>query len=153
MPACYVQSSPQPPPPQNPQVQPAETEHQPPQPVVVSNPPRPQPETQPPAPSDPPPPNLSVSHNPPRPQPNGSWHVYKTGSGCEAAINIQCPAGATCNPPPPQKYDCPPGIVMGKPINIITDGNGGCIIEPQATSCPPNVMCNPPRPTQVACPK
>lgn len=150
-PACYVQSAPQPQPQPvaQQQAQPADSH-----PVVISNPPRPQP-----APSDPqpapsePPPNLSVIHNPPKPQPSSSWHVFKTKDGCEAIVNVQCPAGAACNPPPPSKYDCPPGIAMGKPLTVVTDGNDGCMIEPAPPSCPPNVMCNPPRPTQVACPK
>ena len=144
-PACYVQSAPQP------QPQPVVEQSQPTDshPVVVSNPPRPQPDPQP-APSDPPP-NLSVSHNPPMPQQSNSWHVFKTNDGCEAIVNVQCPKGAACNPPPPQKYDCPPGIVAGKPLTVVTNGQGDCIIEPPA--CPPNVMCNPPRPHPFACPK
>lgn len=149
-PACYVQSQPQPPQPvvtSTPEPQPSDSH-----PVVVVNPPRPQPQPQP-QPDPQPQPNPSVIHNPPRPQASASWHVFKTKDGCEAVVNVQCPTGAMCNPPPPQKYDCPPGIVMGKPINVVTDGNGGCIVEQQPPSCPPNVMCNPPRPTQVACPK
>ena len=116
----------------------------------MSNPPRPQP-----APNDAPPPSDAppqVIVNPPRPQQTAtSWHVFKTKDGCEAIVNVQCPKGAACNPPPPQKYDCPPGVVAGKPLTIVTVNNGECIIEPPA--CAPNVVCNPPRPKPFACPK
>ena len=148
VPACYVQSAPQPQPQpvvqQQPQPQPDS------HPVIVSNPPRPQPEQPP--PSDPPP---HVIVNPPPPQPTTatSWHVFKTNDGCEAIVNVQCPKGAACNPPPPQKYDCPPGIVAGKPLTVVTVNNGECVVEQAPTSCPPNVMCNPPRPHPFACPK
>lgn len=173
VPACYVQSSPQP------QSQPvAQTDPQPTDshPVVVSNPPRPQPQPQPPPQPQPQQPNPSAIHNPPRPQPDpaqtqpaqeppkvvvnpprpqspGSWHVYKTASGCEAAVNVHCPAGAMCNPPPPKAYTCPPGIVMGKPITVVTDGSGTCIVEQAPVSCPTGAVCNPPRPKPFACPQ
>src|SRR3569623_1003702 len=128
VPACYVQPAPQPQPvvtstPQ-PQSQPSDSH-----PVVISNPPRPQPA---------PPPKPSVILNPPRPQPQpqpqaaGSWHVFKTGDGCEAIVNVQCPHGAACNPPPPQKYACPPGIVAGQPLTIVTTGAGDPPARPRA---------------------
>ncbi len=154
IPACYVQSAPQQPQPQpqpvaQPQPQPSDSH-----PVVVVNPPRPQPDPQPqPQPQPDPQPNPSVIHNPPRPQAPTSWHVYKTASGCEAAVNVECPTGATCNPPPPQKYDCPPGIVMGKPLTVVAVNNSQCIVEQPPPSCPPGAVCNPPRPKPFPCPK
>jgi len=150
-PACFVQSAPPPAQPQpQPQPQPAQPSDT--HPVIVTNPPRPQPE-----PATPPPQehtNPSVIMNPPRPQPaSTSWHVYKTKDGCEAIVNVECPAGASCNPPPPQKYDCPSGIAMNKPITVTSQPDGTCLVEREPPKCPPHAMCNPPRPQTVTCPK
>ena len=148
-PACYVQSAP----PQ--QAQPQPVQAQPAQqpdnhPVVVANPPRPQPEPQTPPPEDHPP----VIVNPPRPQPAAtSWHVFKTKDGCEAIVNVQCPTGAACNPPPPTKIDCPAGITAPKGMTIVSQPDGTCVVEREPPKCPPHAMCNPPRPQTVTCPK
>jgi hypothetical protein len=149
-PACYVQSAPP--------AQPEPAAQQQPQPaspgVVVANPPRPQSQ-----PVDQTPPDQKpnpVVMNPPRPTvaaAGTSWHVFKTKDGCEAALDVECPKGATCNPPPPQKYDCPDGIVIGKPITIVAQGDGVCVVQHEPPACPPGAMCNPPRPKPVACPK
>ena len=181
-PACYVSSAPPPqspptaepaaqPPPQNapgavvanpprpqpdPQTQPASP---PPNPSVVHNPPRPQHvDITPLNPAAPqpasPPPNPSVVMNPPRPAAAGTtWHVFKTSDGCEAALNVSCPKGAMCNPPPPAKVDCPDGLTMPKGMNIVSQGDGTCIVQPEPVSCPPHAVCNPPRPRSVSCPK
>lgn len=173
-PACYVSSAPPPqqPPPSQPAAQPAQNAPgvvvaNPPRPAdpaqqpapppnisVVHNPPRPQPAdpgTQPPPPV---PPNPSVVMNPPRPEPAGTkWHVFKTADGCEAALTIDCPKGAMCNPPPPKKVDCPEGLVMPKGLNIVSQGDGTCVVETEPVHCPPHAMCNPPRPRSVSCPK
>jgi hypothetical protein len=147
-PACYVQSAPPPaePVPQQ-QAAPA---------TVVANPPRPQPTpavTNPPRPVEPP--ATTVVTNPPRPTgpaAGTTWHVFKTKDGCEAALDVSCPKGATCNPPPPQKYDCE-GLSIGKPITIVSEGEGICHVQPEPVHCPPGAMCNPPRPRRVACPQ
>ena len=94
--------------------------------------------------------------NPPRPtsEPAGTtWHVFKNGDSCEAVIKVDCPKGAMCNPPPPTQVDCPPGLTMPKGLNIVSQGDGTCIVEPEKVNCPPHAMCNPPRPRSVACPK
>jgi hypothetical protein len=120
------------------------------------NPPRPQqPPTQvvmnPPRPQQPP---TQVVMNPPRPEPAGTkWHVFKNGDGCEAAVSVDCPKGAMCNPPPPSKVDCPPGLTMPKGLNIVSQGDGTCVVEPEPMHCPPHAVCNPPRPRSVSCPK
>jgi hypothetical protein len=173
-PACYVQSAPQ-------QPEPAPQQNAP--GTVVANPPRPQeqpvaqtppPDTRPnpvvmnpPRPADPQP--TPVVMNPPRPSPpvgqsppgsisggpaaGTTWHVFKTKDGCEAAIDVSCPKGATCNPPPPQKYDCPDGIVTGKPMTIVSEGENICHVAVDPPSCPKGAMCNPPRPRRVTCPQ
>jgi hypothetical protein len=92
--------------------------------------------------------------NPPRPEPAGTtWHVFKNGDSCEAAIHIDCPKGAMCNPPPPKQVACPEGLTMPKGLNIVSQGDGTCIVEQEPMHCPPHAMCNPPRPRTVACPK
>jgi len=146
-PACYVSSAP---PPQQPPAAPP-AEQAPPQnapAVVVANPPRPQPDPQP---------TPAVVMNPPRPQPaepaGTRWHVFRSGDGCEAAVSVDCPKGAMCNPPPPQKVDCPPGLTMPKGLDIVSQGDGTCVVEPEPMNCPPHAMCNPPRPRSVSCPK
>jgi hypothetical protein len=176
-PACYVNSAPAP----QPQPQPQPAEQTPPQNApgtIVMNPPRPEPaQTQPdptqshpptpimnpprPQPQDPAAPqpvpaptNPSVVMNPPRPEPAGTrWHVFKAEDSCKAVLDVRCPEGATCNPPPPTKIACPDGLTMPRGLNIVSQGNGTCIVEPEPVSCPPHAMCNPPRPRSVSCPK
>jgi len=179
-PACYVSNAP--PPQQPPPAAPAEqAPHNAPG-VVVANPPRPQPENtpvavanpprpqdqnrpvvvaNPPRPQDPPVPAAPQDHpvvvaNPPRPHahPAGTtWHVFKAGDGCEAAVHVDCPKGAMCNPPPPRKVDCPAGLTMPKGLDIVSQGDGTCIVAQEPVHCPPHAMCNPPRPRSVACPE
>lgn len=91
-------------------------------------------------------------------QEQASWTVFKTKTGCMAAIKVACPTGEpgkpmpTCNPPPAFAYDCPPGISLDKPITIVTFGDS-CAVEPEPIHCPPHAACNPPRPRTVTCPK
>lgn len=138
-PACYVQSSPQPqgPGPQQPppsQTAPADPQPQGPGPVVI-NPPMPQ--------------------SPPLAAPaNQKWTVYKANDGCMAAVKVDCPPKAICNPPPPFKYECPQNVSLDKAITVASNADGSaCFVEYEPVTCPPNVACNPPRPTPVACPK
>ena len=156
-PACYVSNAP--PPQQPPPAAPAEQApaHNAPG-VVVANPPRPQPENTPVAVANPPRPqdHPVVVANPPRPhaQPAGTtWHVFKSGDGCEAAVHVDCPKGATCNPPPPRKVECPVGLTMPKGLDIVSQGDGTCIVAQEPVHCPPHAMCNPPRPRSFACPE
>jgi hypothetical protein len=154
-PACYVQSAPpaEPAPQQQQQNAPG---------AVVANPPRPQPTpavTNPPRPVDRPSPadpqQTTVVANPPRPTgpaAGTTWHVFRTKDGCEAALDVSCPKGATCNPPPPQTYDCE-GLSINKPITIVSEGEGICHVQPEPVHCPPGAVCNPPRPRRVACPQ
>jgi hypothetical protein len=129
-PACYVQPASPPP------AAPA---------TVVANPPRPQEQ-----------PVEQVVANPPRPAPPAAgmtWHVVQTADGCEASVDTHCPTGMMCNPPPPQKYACPAGIVMSRPITIVSEGQGICHVQPEPVSCPAGAVCNPPRPAAVTCPR
>lgn len=71
-----------------------------------------------------------------------------------AAIKVECPPKATCNPPPPFKYACPEGVSLDSPITVASyDSGATCFVEQAMPKCPPNVMCNPPPPKQVTCPK
>jgi hypothetical protein len=149
-PACYVQSTPAPqtgpsrPPPQTTeapppaQTPPAQPGDQKPPPVIV-NPPRPtDPQTQP-------PPAPSVSR----------WTVYKAKDGsCMAAIKVECQPQATCNPPPPFKYECPTNLQVEPQLAIVSsDGGKSCFVDFGPMKCPPGAICNPPPPRQVTCPK
>lgn len=172
VPACYVQTSPGPsgPPPSQPPptqtAEPAQPTPPPPGPVVA-NPPRPtqpppsQPSTPPPYRPDPrptqPPPTQTSTPPPPVQQAQESrWSLFKSndGSGCMAAIKVECQPKATCNPPPPFKVACPDGISLDKPVTVVTqDGGASCFVEFEMPKCPPGTACNPPRPRPVACPK
>lgn len=141
-PACYVQSSP---PPAQPQPAPAPST----QPAPPAQP------TPSPAPAQQPAPPVVI--NPPMPQaqtvsPNTKWTVYKQADGaCMAAVKVECKPQATCNPPPPFKYECPQGATLPATVASNADGTA-CAIEYPMPKCPPNTACNPPRPTPVACP-
>ncbi len=143
-PACYVTpvSKPSDPPRQPQETMPA----QPPPPSTTA--PAPAPATQGPPP---------VIVNPPMPQaqtvsPNTKWSVYKQADGaCMAAVKVECKPQATCNPPPPFKYECPQGATLPATVASNADGTA-CVLEYPMPKCPPNTACNPPRPTPVACP-
>ena len=154
-PACYVQSAPPPP------AEPAPQQQQNAPGTVVANPPRPQPVEQQPTPavSNPPrpvaPPATTVVTNPPRPTgpaAGTTWHVFKTKDGCEAALNVSCPKGAMCNPPPPQKYDCE-GLSIAKPITIVSEGEGICHVQPEPRALPAGRDVQPAAAAAVACPQ
>lgn len=153
--ACYVQSSPprQGPPPQPPPTTSQPTQPGPQPPPVIVNPPRP---TQPTTTQTEPPPPPSPTPTPPPVAPTSQkWSVYKTKDGtCMAAVNVECRKGATCNPPPPFKYDCPPNMSLEQPVTVALMPDGqSCQVEYPMPKCPQGVACNPPRPTPVACPK
>jgi hypothetical protein len=161
VPACYVQSSPGPsgPPPPPPTTQTAEPEPTEQPPVIVANPPPPQqPASQP---STPPPQQPPVRPDPRPSKPpvqttDSYWTVYKShdGSGCMAAIKVECHPKATCNPPPPFKYACPDDVSLDKPLTVVSqDGGATCFVQFEMPKCPPGVACNPPRPKPVTCPK
>jgi hypothetical protein len=126
-----------------------------------------QPENSDPAPSPPPPSQsptivplgsppakpLGSDPEPPPAQPSGMtlWSLFKTADGCATVVKVDCPAGATCNPPPAQIYECPASSIA-LPATIISVGQS-CRIVPPPYVCPPNRHCNPPPSRPVPCPK
>jgi hypothetical protein len=60
-----------------------------------------------------PPPPLAQPTAPPvaaLPLPTDPAHVIKDADGsCREFVNVHCPAGVSCNPPPPHPVQCPPG--------------------------------------------
>jgi hypothetical protein len=153
-PACYVQSSPsspQPPPPvaQPAPGQPASTQA----PPVVVNPPPPGAASQP-GPTTAPPPATTAqpAGGAPAPVRERRWTVFRNDRGCSAMVEVKCPPGAMCNPPPPVKYACPDSMAVNDRITIVSYDGTTCQIEPEMPKCPPNTRCNPPPPRQVACP-
>ncbi len=115
-------------------------------------------------PADPPPGSTEPPHdNPPiagdpAAQPSDSkpapteqrWTVMKSGDHCEAYSDQACPPGGTCNPPAPQKIECPATATL--PVKV-RGFNGVCTIAQAPGPCPPNVKCNPPPPQRVKCPE
>jgi hypothetical protein len=143
VPACWTSSSPQ----QAPPTTTAQADPAPaPQPTTPPAEPAPQQQSRP--PMNPPRPKPVVPAEPPGTQ----WTIFKQGDACSAAIKVECPQGATCNPPPPKPYACPDGITVERPVVIIAEEDG-CYIKHEPVHCPPRVMCNPPPPHKVACPK
>lgn len=142
-PACYVQSAP----PKAPQPAPTQTAQPDPAPApgpgpVVVNPPRPQPT-----------PTTEPASPPPVAPMSQKWSVYRAKDGCMAAVQVTCPPGTMCNPPPPFKYECPSNVSLDKPVTVKSSPDGqSCYVEYPPVKCPPNVACNPPRPTPVTCP-
>ena len=97
------------------------------------------------------PPNLILA-DPPYVR-NGDVTIsYDEGAfACRQMEDMQCPQGATCNPPPPQPYACPENVTQ-YPVVIVSDGTM-CQTERAPMHCPPHVACNPPPPKVVPCPK
>ncbi len=149
--ACVVQSAP---PPRSgpPMTQPGPQTSEPAQPTPADPGP-----TTPQVISNPPPPGAEQA-TPPKPEAPAKterhWTVMKIGGKCRAYVQVACPAGAICNPPPPTDYACTPEITDAAPMKIVQWANTtGCHVETPAPPCPPQTMCNPPRPRAVTCPQ
>lgn len=117
--------------------------------VVIANPPppKPEPEAQPEPPPPPPEPQAPPDHR-------RDWTVTLNADGtCAAFMDVKCVPNATCNPPPPQKVECPAGITADRPMQLyaMADSNE-CWIAPPSAKCPPKATCNPPPPRKHACP-
>jgi hypothetical protein len=94
------------------------------------------------------------------------WSVTKIkgNDDCRAYLDPNCPKPekgkpvATCNPPPPYKYACPPSLKDGESMQIVLRvGSTECFAElpfecPKPVPGKPQRTCNPPGPTKVACP-
>jgi hypothetical protein len=84
------------------------------------------------------------------------WHVFQNASdkNCYAVQDADCPKGATCNPPPPDRLErCPTGLQMPQGLTIREDSANSCAIYYPMPDCPSGVSCNPPRPQTISCPK
>lgn len=94
-----------------------------------------------------------------------TWTIVRDSSGkCRAMVDMTCPQGVSCNPPPPSAYTCPAEVPTDSyPLNVTAvAGSSMCetkIYEPSSStgSCPPGAHCNPPPPqshtVSVPCPK
>ena len=81
------------------------------------------------------------------------WRVYmQPTNDCSAMAETDCPAGMSCNPPPPVRIACPTGITVDHPLRVEQHADGTCFVAYEAPTCPPNTACNPPRPREVDCP-
>jgi len=114
---------------------------------------------------NPPPPERGPDQPPPRaPQPGDqqvqqtpvlerTWSVFtRDGKTCHAMLEVSCPTGATCNPPPPAAVDCPPGIEINRPLQIEEYTGKQCTLYYPDPPCPEGASCNPPAPQKVDCP-
>lgn len=66
-------------------------------------------------------------------------------------IDTTCPAGAICNPPPPQKYACPMNLKKDATIKVV-QRDATCWMDPPPSACPPNAKCTIPKAEKVTCP-
>lgn len=94
--------------------------------------------------------------NPPPPAPNRTFTIAKSAGKCAAMEDVQCPSGATCNPPPPQPYPCPANVTS-YPAKLTEHADtGACTVRIHSVvECPRGMNCNPPPPhdDKVPCPK
>ena len=93
--------------------------------------------------------------NPPPTAAGASWRVEVGDNGVCLAVNnasMDCPEGASCNPPPPARIECPAGATNEHPYTIQQQGSECTLIAP-APECKPGVMCNPPPAQKTACPE
>ncbi len=85
------------------------------------------------------------------------------GNGACAATPADgndCPAGETCNPPPPAPYPCPKDVDTF-PVTVVqaadTKKCTTTAIQYHHVDCPAGTHCNPPPPSEttfeVPCPK
>jgi hypothetical protein len=100
---------------------------------------------------------LELAEEPGDPAPSyeRNWTVRIDAKGaCLAYQDVQCPTGATCNPPPPQPVACPAGITVDRPVHIFAQaGSHDCYVMPAPVRCPERATCNPPPPRKTACPR
>jgi hypothetical protein len=74
---------------------------------------------------------------------------------CLEIVDVACPEGVQCNPPPPTVVPCPPDhpdlpeAKQGENVTRRDDGSCWAFTE---FRCPEGATCNPPPPRQVACP-
>lgn len=179
VPACYVDSTTPPPRQPQPVVSAPQPEPDTGGETVMANPPRPTPAPEP-TPATTPPTKAGggavvqtggTATTPASPAPSAPptattypfdqrWTVTKSGTGCLAYAQVDCPKPAkkgdpvpTCNPPPPMAIACPDGVTASASVTVVQYANQSeCMVEPAPVKCPPNVMCNPPPPRKVACP-
>ncbi|HWB75037.1 MAG TPA: hypothetical protein VG755_08770 [Nannocystaceae bacterium] len=112
--------------------------------------------------------NTPVAETPPTETPptetpeaiEARWGVTKEGKECFTHRHVDCSDPAqSCNPPPPQKYDCPKwdnGDAMSFEGGATIEGVAGgeqCTLYFSGGACPEGASCNPPPPRAVACPK
>jgi hypothetical protein len=106
--------------------------------------------------ANPTPPPVAQSRPDPTPKPRGyrEWTVSKANGTCSSMNKVYCPEGASCNPPPPAKYDCPKFMADNDRIAVIQrTEKAECYVDHGDFTCPPAASCNPPRPQKVTCPK
>ncbi len=88
-----------------------------------------------------------------------TWTIERDGkaSSCTVFAQMNCPAGAKCNPPPPAPYPCPPKLWHYPATIVRASGASECraVWTPPPVHCPVGASCNPPPPQdiEVPCPE
>ncbi len=98
--------------------------------------------------------------------PGEDWQIVRQSPAgtCTAYVNMECPRGEMCNPPPPSDYPCPKDArALNSLPNTLTRAAGSqqCVMDVVEVigggSCPPGMHCNPPPPHHISvtlpCPK
>lgn len=98
------------------------------------------------------PPDPSAGEVPPEEIPGDKITIEKMPNGtCREYVDVYCPPGDSCNPPPPREVPCPlPEATVAK--NVSQKSDGSCW-EYFNAKCPEGAKCNPPPPHEVQCPK
>jgi hypothetical protein len=103
-------------------------------------------------------PTVAPPNDPPTDPPTGAamWSINRNGNSCTAMMQTTCPPDASCNPPPPSAYTCPPEVSRYPATVRRAAGSAECavLVMPDMT-CPRGAYCNPPPPhdVKVPCPK
>ena len=82
-----------------------------------------------------------------------SVEIHKRADGsCHKVVDMACPEGVACNPPPPEPVTCPAPALpkAGVAANVFTREDGTCW-EGFDMNCPKGARCNPPPPRPVQC--
>jgi hypothetical protein len=91
---------------------------------------------------------------PPYFQESTGWRqLHHFDGACSLMVDMTCPPDATCNPPPPEPFECPARYrPKPKGPRVVKKPDGSCV-EVFDVQCPPDMRCNPPPPRPVPCPE
>lgn len=59
-----------------------------------------------------------------------TFTIIQRDAGCLSIDTMECPPNVACNPPPPTKVTCPPGITPQSNVTIGMLPDGTCAVAP-----------------------